>query len=100
MYPLLLLSAVEVTPLDNFIFMEHGAMYHGSSFSFIFITEMSRLFLSTSGNQELCRRFAHGSEFQKAGTVYTRFRRVQITGLLFPAVEIREKQRVGDLNTA
>jgi hypothetical protein len=100
MYPLLLSSAVEVTLLDNFIFMEHGAMYHGSSFSFIFITEMTRLFLSASESQELCRRFAHGSEFQKAGTVHTRFRRIQITELLFPGVEIREKQRVGDLNTA
>ena len=73
MYPLLLSSAVEVTLLDNFIFMEHGAMYHGSSFSFIFITEMTRLFLSASESQELCRRFAHGSEFQKAATVHTRF---------------------------
>ena len=75
-------------------------MYHGSSFSFIFITEMTRLFLSASGSQELCRRFAHGSEFQKAGRVHTRFRSIQITGLLFPGVEIREIQRVGDLNTA
>ena len=69
-------------------------------FSFIFITEMTRVFLSASENQELCRRFAHGLEFQKASTVHTRFRRIQITGLLFPWVEIREGQRVGDFNTA
>jgi len=100
MYLLLLSSAVVVTLLDNFIFMEHGAMCHGSSFSFIFITEMTRLILSTSESQELCRLFAHDSEFQKAGTLHTRFRRIQITGLLFPWVEIREKQREGDLNTA
>jgi len=100
MYPLLLSSAVEVTLLDNFIFMEHSAMYHGSSFSFIFITEMTRLFLSASEIQELYRRFAHGSEFQKAGTGHTRFRRIQITGLLFTCSEIRESHRVGDLNTA
>jgi len=83
MYPLLLSSAVEVTLVDNFIFMEHGAMYHGSCFSFIFITEMTRVFLSASENQELCRLSAHGLEFQKPGTVHTRFRRIQITGSCF-----------------
>lgn len=83
-YPLLLSQAVEVTLLDNFIFMEHGTMYHGFSFRFIFITEMTRLFLSTSESPELCHRFAHASKFQRAGTVHTRFRRIQITRLLFP----------------